>query len=139
MGLVREFLRRLKGYYPSNQYLEKHYRGTRIPTELPNYDDTWVIDAGGKFVEIGDINYILSEFSGKGICYRFQTTDIQTPNHDHEHSFDGVLYAIARDPQGFDYQPFIEDYSPQERRLLDAIVKRYQQVASDTTSSFKAE
>lgn len=137
MGLCRRFLRRFKRYYPSDRYLEKRYRGVKVPTEIPDYDDAWVVDTGSDPVEVGDINYVLSEFARTGVFYRFRTSDIQAPHHDHEHSFDGVLYAVVRDPSGFDYHAFSEDYSPQERKFLDAIIERYRQVTTDTVSESK--
>jgi hypothetical protein len=92
-----------------------------IPKRIGN-SNTWVVKT--KFqTEIGDLDYIASEFVTGGVIYRFHNyhADGKEMHHDHEHSIIGVLHAIMNNPEGFSLDGFEDDYSQQEMVFLNAV------------------
>jgi hypothetical protein len=103
------------------------YKGTKIPTYC-NELDCWVVE-GALGLELGSIDYIMSEFTRAGVMYHFYTQwEPDTGHPDHEHTFSGVLISIADDPESFSYEQFKEEYSQQEREYIETILKKYREV-----------
>lgn len=70
--------------------------------------------------ECGDIDYIVSDFSGMGLIYHFNNQG----NIDHIHRFQDLLIEVLQDPEHIDIIPDYGEYSDQEIQL----VKRIKQV-----------
>lgn len=82
--------------------------------------------------EAGDIEWVMSEFAGTGLFYRFWDANSRKYNHfEHEHSFEGVLYALENDLENFSIEGFEEDYSKQQINFIQAIRDRYTEISSE--------
>lgn len=91
-----------------------------IPTRFGE-SDTWVVKTKSQ-IEIGNLDYIASEFVEGGIIYRFHNYNKsgKEGHHNHGHSITAVLDAIIYNPKGFSIEGFENDYSQQERDFLNA-------------------
>lgn len=111
-----------------NQRIEKKYIRQRTPLCLS--DNTWVV-ATDWGVEIGDVQYIVTEFVNSAVShdnavgliyhYRNEQSD-EFPNH--EHRFEDVIIALLDSPRDFSIKDFYSDYSKQEIELLESLQQK---------------
>ena len=89
---------------------------------VPRYDrkrDCWRAWVGGIHEE-GCLEYVCGEFAKAGLFYPFRTS-IDKTEHEHEHTFEGVLASLLETPEHFSVQGFEEYYSKQEIAFLDKV------------------
>lgn len=79
---------------------------------------------GKIYEEVGDLTYIMGEFSRYNEIYRYNTEDT-IKWYGHEHNFDGVLLTVIRYPDSFTIEGFEEDYSEQQIKLIKAVQEKY--------------
>ena len=92
-----------------------------IPTRVGD-SNTWVVKTKSQKTEIGDLDYIASEFVESSVIYRFHNYYKygKEGHHDHGHSITAVLDAIVNNPEGVTIEGFEDDYSKQEINFLNA-------------------
>jgi hypothetical protein len=92
-----------------------------IPKRIGN-SNKWVVKTEFQ-TEIGDLDYIASEFVKGGVIYQFHNYDADGKEmyHDHGHSITTVLYAVMNNPKEFSLDGFEDDYSQQEMDFLKAV------------------
>ncbi len=73
--------------------------------------------------EEGCLEYVCGEFAKSGLYYPFRTSTEET-DHDHEHTFEGVLASLVEAPEHFSIRGFEEYYSKQEIAFLDKVRER---------------
>ena len=95
---------------------------------IPHYDRLtccWKVDFPDGSSEIGDLLYVSCEYLRTCLYFPYDTTEtIGKEYHGHSHSFDGVLQALYSDPTGFTIKGHEENYSLQERELLEQLQKK---------------
>lgn len=113
-----------------NKRIEKKYVKQRTPFCLS--DNTWVV-ATDWGVEIGDVQYIVTEFINSslkdshkksvGLVYHYKNEQSDKFS-DHEHRFEDVLIALLDSPRDFSIKDFYSDYSKQEIELLESLQQK---------------
>ena len=80
--------------------------------------DLWAAKIDNK-VEVGDLEYIASEYCGTSLRYSFYTTNQDGEiTRDHEHTFSNVIFNLIQAPASFSIKGFEVDYSKQELNFL---------------------
>ena len=92
---------------------------------IPRYDrkkGCWKAWVDGVHEE-GCLEYVCSEFAKAGLFYPFRNSTGET-EHDHEHTFEGVLASLVEAPEHFSIRGFEEYYLKQEIAFLDKVRER---------------
>lgn len=138
-----KFIRRLWAAHAERRF-ERKYEGVMRPVNVAKKylrDELWVVDTpfqqkwrqedstgsfGSHGPEIGDIIWVMSEFSESGLYFPFWNSRSRKDHHqEHAHSFAEVLNFLADDPAGFSVDEFKSFYSEQELEFLAAVKRRY--------------
>ena len=89
---------------------------------VPRYDwkrGYWKVWVDGVHEE-GCLEYVCGEFAKAGLFYPFRIGTDET-EHDHEHTFEGVLASLMEAPEHFSIRGFEDHYSKQEIAFLDKV------------------
>ena len=106
-------------YREANEVLKERYKGTNMPIYDKEYH-VWCVNTNHGF-EIGDVAYIAEEFRKDIIVYPYDING----EHQHTHSFEGIIETILKDYQNFSIESYKEAYSSQELRIIDNLLKTY--------------
>ena len=110
---------------------EKKMSGKRYTPWYDRRKKCWRVDFPDRDSEAGDLLYVASELARTGLYFPYN--DSQTKGREysgHAHSFEGVLYALLDDPDGFSIEGFEEYYSAQEREMLKTVRQKLRQIKS---------
>lgn len=130
---------------------EHRYEGVMRPLYVAK-KDLWVVDTPFKQEprqenlsapvdsgpEVGNIDWVLSEFSTSGLYFPFWDTRSREKHyHEHAHTFSEVLTFLARDPAGFSVDDFKTSYSEQELEFIAAVKRRYAELDQEDALKLK--
>lgn len=102
------------------EQLDDWNRTHHLPSPVPGGSDQWYVDLGDR-IEIGPLEYVVSEYCGDGLFYRYENGVEESP---HAHSFQEVLQEALDSPETFSIKGHEDCYSEQERRILQTFVKK---------------
>lgn len=102
------------------EQLDDWNRKHHLPCSVPGGSNQWYVDLGDR-IEIGSLEYVVSEYCGDGLFYRYENGVEESP---HAHSFQDVLQEALDSPETFSIKGHEDSYSEQERRILQIFVKK---------------
>ena len=102
------------------EQLDDWNRKHHLPCSVPGGSDQWYVDLGDR-IEIGPLEYVVSEYCGDGLFYRYEDGIEDSP---HAHSFQEVLQEALEHPETFSIDRHEDCYSEQERRILRTFVAK---------------